>query len=154
MDDAALQRLYAVPPEEFVAVRNALAKELVQAGNRKTAEEVKSLRKPTVVVWALNRVARDHRDGVEALEWLSGRSADVMLVDLRMPRMSGIELFATLEATRPELADRVLFLSGDVSQLAEPGNTPVPRERVLVKPVELAVLEERVAQFVAGTVAS
>jgi len=67
VDDAALQRLYAVPPEEFVAVRNALAKELVQAGNRKTAEEVKSLRKPTVVVWALNRVARDHRDGVEAL---------------------------------------------------------------------------------------
>jgi len=88
-------------------------------------------------------------DGAEALEWLSARSADVILVDLRMPRMSGIELFAKLEATHPELAARVLFLSGDVSQLAEPGNTPVPRERVLVKPVELAALEERVAQLVA-----
>jgi len=66
--------------------------------------------------------------------------------------MSGIELFATLEATRPELAARILFLSGDVSQLAEPGNTPVPRERVLVKPVELATLEQRVAQFAAGIV--
>ena len=51
---------------------------------------------------------------------------------------------------RPDLAARVLFLSGDVSQLAEPGNTPVPRERVLVKPVELAELERRIISFVSG----
>jgi hypothetical protein len=41
----------------------------------------------------------------------------------------------------------VLFLSGDISQLAEPGNTPVARERVLVKPVELAELERRILEF-------
>src|SRR5207237_40731 len=76
------------------------------------------------------------------------RAPDVILVDLRMPRMGGIELYAELEQERPELAARVLFLSGDVSQLAEPGNTPVPRERVLVKPVELAELERRIAAFV------
>jgi CheY-like chemotaxis protein len=72
----------------------------------------------------------------------------VIVVDLRMPRMGGIELYARLEQERPELVRRVLFLSGDVSQLAEPGNTPVPRERVLVKPVELAELERRIATFV------
>jgi CheY-like chemotaxis protein len=72
----------------------------------------------------------------------------VIVADLRMPRMSGTELFAALESDRPQLATRVLFLSGDVSQLAEPGSTPVPRERVLVKPVELAELERRVAEFV------
>ena len=44
----------------------------------------------------------------------------------------------------------MLFLSGDVSQLAEPGNTPVARERVLVKPVELAELERRILEFVRG----
>src|SRR5712691_6631712 len=92
-------------------------------------------------------------DGAGALEWLQGQTADVILVDLRMPRMSGTELFAALEAAQPELAARVLFLSGDVAQLAEPGNTPVPRERVLVKPVELADLEARVAAFVAGRAA-
>src|SRR5205814_2052372 len=73
---------------------------------------------------------------------------DVILVDLRMPRMGGIELYARLEQERPDLVRRVLFLSGDVSQLAEPGNTPVPRERLLVKPVELAELERRIAAFV------
>jgi CheY-like chemotaxis protein len=92
-------------------------------------------------------------DGVEALERLAARPASVILADLRMPRMGGVELYAELEDARPELARRVLFLSGDVSQLAEPGNTPVPRERVLVKPVELAELERRIVEFVkyAGT---
>jgi CheY-like chemotaxis protein len=87
-------------------------------------------------------------DGVDGLDRLRARAPDVVVVDLRMPRMGGIELYARLEEERPELARRVLFLSGDVSQLAEPGNTPVPRERVLVKPVELAELERRIAAFV------
>lgn len=93
-------------------------------------------------------------DGVDGLARLRARAPDVILVDLRMPRMGGIELYARLEQERPELVRRVLFLSGDVSQLAEPGNTPVPRERVLVKPVELAELERRIAAFVGELKAS
>jgi len=89
-------------------------------------------------------------DGEEALARLATVSPDVILADLRMPRMSGVELYAKLEETEPKLAARVLFLSGDVSQLAAPGNTPVPRERVLVKPVELAELERRLREFVRG----
>lgn len=90
-------------------------------------------------------------DGVEALARLDVRPADVVLADLRMPRMSGVELYAKLEEERPALAARVLFLSGDVSQLAEPGNTPVARERVLVKPVELAEVERRILEFLGGS---
>src|SRR5438046_2989424 len=89
-------------------------------------------------------------DGVEGLARLRAQPANVILADLRMPRMGGVELYAQLEEERPELAARVLFLSGDVSQLAQPGNTPVPRERVLVKPVELAELERRILAFVRG----
>jgi len=86
-------------------------------------------------------------DGLDGLAKLRLRPADVIVADLRMPRMGGIELYAQLEEERPELAARVLFLSGDVSQLAEPGNTPVARERVLVKPVELAELERRILEL-------
>lgn len=86
-------------------------------------------------------------DGIDALDRLRERPPDVIVADLRMPRMGGVELYARLEDGRPELAARVLFLSGDVSQLAEPGNTPVPRERVLIKPVELAELERRILEF-------
>jgi CheY-like chemotaxis protein len=89
-------------------------------------------------------------DGVEALALLDRQVVDVILADLRMPRMSGADLFAALESDRPQLAARILFLSGDVSQLAEPRSAPVLRERVLVKPVELAELERRVAEFVTG----
>ena len=90
-------------------------------------------------------------DGAEALARLGAQQPDVILVDLRMPRMSGVELYEQLEETRPELAARVLFLSGDISQLSEPGNTPVARERVLVKPLELGELERRILEFVRGT---
>jgi signal transduction histidine kinase len=86
-------------------------------------------------------------DGEAALARLRDGAFDVILADLRMPRMGGVELYARLEQAHPEVAARVLFLSGDISQLAEPGNTPVARERVLVKPVELSELERRIVEF-------
>ena len=69
----------------------------------------------------------------------------------RFAEFHGKRVFVhAVDAVLSDLAERVLFLSGDVSQLAEPGNTPVPRERVLVKPVELAELERRIIAFVRG----
>src|SRR6266571_3945447 len=86
-------------------------------------------------------------DGVQALERLAGFDPHVLLADLRLPKMDGAELYARLQAERPELAERVLFLSGDITQLAGRGLAPVSRERVLVKPVELAELERRLQEF-------
>jgi len=117
-------RVLIVDDEE--AVRRPMAKFLARRGAR------------------VNEAA----DGEEALAWLGAQDVDLILVDLRMPRMTGVELFDKLEQARPGLAARVMFLSGDVSQLSEPGNTPVPRERVLVKPLELGELERRILAFV------
>ena len=96
-------------------------------------------RRGAIVVEAAN--------GEEALARLEEQDADVIIADLRMPKLDGIGLYERLQRTRPTLAPRVLFLSGDISQLAEPGLTPVPRERVLVKPLELKELEARVVEF-------
>jgi signal transduction histidine kinase/CheY-like chemotaxis protein len=87
-------------------------------------------------------------DGLQALERLAGFDPHVIVADLRMPKMDGAELYSRLQAERPPLAERVLFLSGDITQLAGRGLAPVPRERVLVKPVELAELERRILEFV------
>jgi len=87
-------------------------------------------------------------DGVQALERLAGLDPHVILADLRMPKMDGAELYTRLQAERPALAERVLFLSGDITQLAGRGLAPVARERVLVKPVELAELERRLQEFI------
>ncbi len=78
-------------------------------------------------------------DGLAALEQLnSGYDPQVILADLRMPRMDGAEFYQTLLQDRPALAERVLFLSGDITHLAGRGLSEVPRDRVLGKPVELA----------------
>ena len=87
-------------------------------------------------------------DGMQALERLAGLDPHVILADLRMPKMDGAELYTRLQAERPALAERVLFLSGDITQLAGRGLAPVARERVLVKPVELAELERRIQEFI------
>ncbi len=111
-------------------------------------DDEEAVRRP-IVRYLARRGAQvaEASDGVEALDRLRAHAPDVIVADLRMPRMGGVELYAQLEEGRPELAARVLFLSGDVSQLAGPGNTPVPLERVLIKPVELAELERRILDF-------
>jgi len=92
---------------------------------------------------------REAGDGVAAFEQLgTGFQPHVILADLRMPKMDGAEFYQRLQQLRPALADRVLFLSGDITQLAGRGLADVPHERVLVKPVELSELEQRIMTFV------
>lgn len=92
---------------------------------------------------------REAGDGESALTRLQeGYDPHVILADLRMPRMDGAELYERLQKDHPALAERVIFLSGDITHLASRGLAEVPRDRVLVKPVELAELERRIAAFV------
>ncbi len=56
--DDRIDELYAMPPEEFIAARNALATELKAAGDERAAE-VKALRRPSVAAWAVNSLARE-----------------------------------------------------------------------------------------------
>jgi hypothetical protein len=56
--DDALERLYASPLEEFLAVRKQLVVELRGEGLKEAAGEVAKAAKPTVTAWALDRVAR------------------------------------------------------------------------------------------------
>jgi two-component system response regulator YesN len=66
----------------------------------------------TLVPWA--RLGVDEvetaRDGVEALEKAARRTPDLVLCDIRMPRMGGIELAEQLRDRNPECG--IIFLSG------------------------------------------
>jgi len=73
VDPDVLDRLYSLAPEEFTAARNALVKELTRTGDRQAASELKALRKPTVIAWSLNQVARTHGQQVEELLGAGGR---------------------------------------------------------------------------------
>jgi hypothetical protein len=116
VDAEMLQRLYTLPPEEFVASRNALAKELRAAKDRETAAEVATLRRPSVVDWALNVVARDHADLVtDALAAAAAlREAQGAAVEGRSGADVGEAMRRMRTTTRPvtEAADAVLVAAG------------------------------------------
>ena len=65
--DEALDHLYGVDPEDFVAERKRLARELKDAGDAASADAVAKTRKPTVAAWALNQLARKQRRDVDLL---------------------------------------------------------------------------------------
>ena len=65
--DDALNELYNAAPDEFVAERKRIAKELKSAGRGEDADDIATRRKPTAAAWALNRLARDQRRDVDLL---------------------------------------------------------------------------------------
>ena len=54
-------------------------------------------------------------DGQEALERIRDRVYDLLVCDLKMPRMDGPELHREILATAPRLARRMVFVTGDVA---------------------------------------
>ena len=54
-------------------------------------------------------------DGIEALDKLRDRTYDLIICDLKMPRLDGSQLYRELELTRPEMARRIMFVTGDVA---------------------------------------
>jgi len=63
----AMQRLYAVEPDEFMALRKSVVAEVKASGDAATAKEIGQLRKPSLAAWALNIVARERVSVIEAL---------------------------------------------------------------------------------------
>jgi hypothetical protein len=63
----AEERLYGGPLDEFASTRRALEREAREAGAAEQANAIKSLAKPTLAAWALNRVSREHCREVDLL---------------------------------------------------------------------------------------
>ncbi len=53
-------------------------------------------------------------DGEEALERIEQREYDLVVCDLKMPRLDGMAFYRAIAATAPALARRVIFVTGDV----------------------------------------
>ena len=54
-------------------------------------------------------------DGIEALERVKERPFDLIVCDLKMPRLDGTAFYRRLEADNAVLARRVVFVTGDVA---------------------------------------
>jgi hypothetical protein len=67
VDPNAVLALYGLPPEQFTAARNQLAKTLRDTGDESGSTVVKALRKPTIAAWLANRLVRIAPDQVAEL---------------------------------------------------------------------------------------
>ncbi len=54
-------------------------------------------------------------DGLEALARLEKHPYDLIVCDLKMPRLDGTAFYRELERTSPEMTRRILFVTGDVA---------------------------------------
>ena len=54
-------------------------------------------------------------DGEEALARLRERHYDVVICDLKMPKVDGMAFFREVSASMPHIARRLIFVTGDVA---------------------------------------
>jgi signal transduction histidine kinase len=54
-------------------------------------------------------------DGLEALQRVKEQHFDLIICDLKMPRVGGMEFYRELETVKPEMTRRVMFVTGDVA---------------------------------------
>ena len=87
-------------------------------------------------------------NGIEALEMHRRDPADVVVIDIRMPRGSGRELIASLRSQDDHLP--IVVMTGYMSMNEEEGVATNDRLVVLQKPIEIErLLQEGIKQSVA-----
>jgi CheY-like chemotaxis protein len=90
------------------------------------------------------------QDGAQALEGMRDTDFDVMLVDHRMAGMSGTEFYEAAIESRPGLARRVVFMSGDVLNPDLRGFATQHGIRLLAKPFDIDAVVRVVREVLAA----
>jgi hypothetical protein len=154
--DAAIDRLYQAPLDQFTAQRNALASELRKSGDREEADRVKALPKPGATAWAVNqawwrdqptfRAMLDAGARLRAahMERAEGKPADVRAAVEARQRAVGAVVEAAIEALGGEgqvTADTRHRIAGTVEALASSGVPPDVTVGQLSKDLQSSGLE-------------
>jgi len=85
------------------------------------------------------------RDGGEALDLIRRQDWDAILLDLKMPVVNGWEVVQAARQERPELASRIVVVSGDITALLELQTAEhLEPWRMLEKPTDLETVREAV----------
>jgi len=103
-------------PPNSIALRKPAALEAVVGASILVVDDEAAL--ATAVMDALRDagyVVEWAADGEEALAKLAARAYDLVICDLKMPRLGGIAFHRSLADVAPSLASRVIFVTGDVA---------------------------------------
>ncbi|HET8900987.1 MAG TPA: response regulator [Holophagaceae bacterium] len=103
----------------------------------------------TEAALAMGHAPTGAAQGREAIQLLERGAYDLVVSDIRMPGLSGIELYAWIQAHRSDLARRVLFTTGD----AYDGPTQAFLEKhqlpCLPKPFDLKQFQAKLEELLA-----
>lgn len=83
--------------------------------------------------------------GLEALRLLEERKYDTVITDVRMPHMSGIDLWHAIREADEDFAQRVIFVTGDVANIETAAALEATEQPVLMKPFGTQELAEALA---------
>ena len=91
---------------------------------------------------------KEANDGQDALQCLIGYRPDLVLTDLMMPIMGGIELISHIRAN-PEYAQvPVVAITADATEHAEKAARQAGAVDVITKPIDLPALLERLRHLI------
>jgi len=91
-------------------------------------------------------------DGEEALLKVKVHEYDVVICDLRMPRLRGDEFYLKAKELRPNIADRFIFITGFSAEPEIHDFLETTGTKHLVKPFPIEALISSVKELLAGQV--
>jgi hypothetical protein len=139
--------LFGLPPEEFVAARDDLARRLRREGEPEAAKQVKALRRPPLSAWAVNQLARRPGEGLGPL-----LAAGERLRAAHQAALAGegaAELRAAAKAERDAVAGLVRSAMELLGEAGHP-TTDATRDRVASTLHAAAASPEAAAQVGGG----
>lgn len=90
-------------------------------------------------------------DGEQALHRVQARAFDLVVCDLKMPRMDGPTFYRRLLTLQPAMAERVVFVTGDVVGTDAEAFLQESGCRWLAKPFRLTDLVRTTREALAGS---
>jgi len=85
-------------------------------------------------------------DGRVAMNKMLSTEYDLVVSDFKMPQMSGKELFTWIKENRPQLASRIIFVTGDTVSLETRSFFEDNQNRYLAKPFKIEEVKEVIQQ--------
>lgn len=85
--------------------------------------------------------------GLEALTKIQARDYDLVITDIKMPRMTGIQLYEKVLAIKPQMKRRFIFITGDMNSLSGHQFSTVTDNPCLLKPVNIEKIEATIREL-------
>jgi CheY-like chemotaxis protein len=87
-------------------------------------------------------------NGEDAMEKLGNEEYDVILLDIKLPGMSGIEIYEQLQKSSKSLTRKVIFITGDVMSVDTMVYIKSSQTPYITKPFEAARLLEEIDRII------